>query len=117
MKLLGMENGFEVGLEMSGSFEALGDLLHHLQPGGRIGLLGILPPGGTIDWDLVIFKMLTIKGIYGREIFRTWDKMLHLLQSGLDVTPVITHRFPADQFQKGFEAAMSGQAAKVLLQW
>ena len=117
MKQLKMENGFTVGLEMSGSFEALNDLLHNLQPGGHVGQLGILPPGGTIDWDLVIFKMLTIKGIYGREIFRTWDKMLHFLQSGLDVTAVITHRFPKEQFQMGFEAAMSGQAAKVLLMW
>jgi threonine 3-dehydrogenase len=117
MNRLGMENGFEVGLEMSGSFQAFNDLLQHMQPGARIGLLGILPPGGTIDWDLVIFKMLTIKGIYGREIFRTWDKMLHLLQSGLDVRPVITHRFPAEQFQKAFEVMMSGQAAKVLLEW
>lgn len=117
MLKLGMENGFMVGLEMSGSYQALSDLLEHLQPGGRIGLLGLLPPGGVIDWDLVIFKMLTIKGIYGREIFRTWDKMLHLLQSGLDVAPVITHRFPAEQFQKGFDVMLSGQAAKVLLEW
>lgn len=117
MKHLGMENGFDVGLEMSGSFDALNDLLTHMQPGGEVGLLGILPPAGTIDCDLIIFKMLQIKGIYGREIFRTWDKMLHLLQSGLDVTPVITHRFAAEQFQKAFEAAMSGQAAKVLLTW
>jgi len=117
MQRLGMESGFEVGLEMSGSFPGLSDLLQHLQPGGRVGLLGILPPGGTIDWDQVIFKMLTIKGIYGREIFRTWDKMLHLLQSGLDVTPIITHRFPGREFQKGFDVMMSGQSAKVLLDW
>jgi threonine 3-dehydrogenase len=82
-----------------------------------VGLLGILPPGGAIDCDKVIFKMLTIKGIYGREIFRTWDKVLHLLQSGLDITYVITHRFSAAEFQKGFEVMMSGQAAKVLLEW
>lgn len=117
MAKLGMENGFSVGLEMSGNFSAFNALLQRLQPGGKIGLLGILPPGGVIDWDLVIFKMLTIKGIYGREIFRTWDKELHLLQSGLDIAPVITHRFPAAQFQKGFEAMATGQAAKVLLTW
>ncbi len=117
MAQLGMDNGFVIGLEMSGNFDAFNDLLHHLQPGGRVGLLGLLPSSGTIDWDLVIFKMLTIKGIYGREIFRTWDKMLHLLQSGLDVSPIITHRFPAAEFQKGFDLMMSGQAAKVLLQW
>lgn len=117
MQTLGMECGFGVGLEMSGNFDGFNDLLKHLEPGGQVGLLGILPPGGTIDWDLVIFKMLTIKGIYGREIFRTWDKMLHLLQGGLDVTGVITHRFPAHEFQKGFEIMKSGQSGKVLLEW
>lgn len=117
MQSLGMDNGFTVGLEMSGNFEALSDQLHYSQPGGRIGLLGILPPQGNVDWDLIIFKMLQIKGIYGREIFRTWDKMLHLLQSGLDISSIITHRFKAADFQKGFDAMLSGHAAKVLLHW
>ena len=117
MKSLNMESGFSVGLEMSGNFQAFNDLLQHMQPGGKVGLLGILPPDGVIDWDLVIFKMLTIQGIYGREIFRTWDKMLHLLQGGLDVRPIITHRFCSDEYQKAFDVLMSGKAAKVLLEW
>ena len=117
MEHLGMDNGFKVGLEMSGSYGAFSDQLLHLQPGGALALLGILPPGGTIDWDLVIFKMLTIQGIYGREIFRTWDKMIHMLQSGMNVAPVITHRFPAEQFQKGFDLLLEGSAAKVVLEW
>ena len=117
MKRLEMQNGFTIGLEMAGNFQTLNALLSHLQPGGKVGLLGILPPGGIINWDLVIFKMLTIKGIYGREIFRTWDKALHLLQSGLDIQPVITHRFKAEDFQKGFDVMIQKKAGKVLLEW
>jgi threonine 3-dehydrogenase len=92
-------------------------LLEHVRHGGGIGLLGILPPNTVIDWDLVIFKMLVLKGIYGREIFGTWEKMTHLLESGLDLRPVITHHFSADDFQKGFDAMLSGQAGKVILNW
>jgi len=114
---LGMKIGFDVGLEMSGSFQALSTLIDNLQPGGHISLLGVLPPGGTIDWDKVIFKMLNIKGIYGREIFATWYKMTRMIQSGMDISPVITHYFPADEFQKAFDTVMSGDAAKVILEW
>jgi threonine 3-dehydrogenase len=117
MHSLGMENGFMVGLEMSGSCQALNDIVTHLQPGGGVGLLGFLPPECTIDWDLVIFKMITIKGIYGREIFSTWDKMIHLLQGGMNIAPVITHHFAADQFQQAFETALSGKAGKIILEW
>lgn len=117
MRSLGMEEGFDVCLEMSGSakaFESLPPLMAH---GGHIVLLGILPSHAHIDWHAVIFKMLTIKGIYGREIFRTWFQMTHLLQSGLDVSPVITHRYPAEEFQKGFETMLAGNCGKVILDW
>lgn len=117
MKSLGITDGFTVGLEMAGSPQALTTLLENVQHGGKIALLGILPPGTIIDWDLVIFKMLTLKGIYGREIFATWYKMAHLLESGLDLAPVITHRFPIDDFEKGFEVMMSGKSGKVILDW
>lgn len=117
MRQLRIEDGFAVGLEMSGNPKGLGTLLEHVRHGGGIGLLGILPPHTAIDWDLVIFKMLVIKSIYGREIFETWYKMTHLLESGLDLNPVITHHFSADEFQKGFDAMLSGQAGKVILNW
>lgn len=117
MKELKIDEGFTVGLEMSGNPRGLSTLLETLQPGGNIGLLGILPPGTVIDWDLVIFKMLEIKGIYGREIFSTWYKMTHMLQSGLDLTPVVTHQFPIDQFQQGFDVMLSGNSGKVVLDW
>lgn len=117
MKELKLPYGFTVGLEMSGHPDGLRTLTEKVQHGGNIALLGILPPGTAIDWDLVIFKMLTLKGIYGREIFSTWFKMTHLIERGLDLTPVITHRFPIDDFQKGFDAMLSGQAGKVILNW
>lgn len=117
MKELGITEGFSVALEMSGSGDALRQILESMMNGGKIGLLGILPPDATIDWDLVIFKMLEIKGIYGREIFDTWFKMSHMLQSGLDLKPLITHRLKADQFEEGFEAMFSGKCGKVLLEW
>jgi threonine 3-dehydrogenase len=117
VEALGIDYGFTFGMEMSGSPQGLNTLLEHAQNGAKIALLGILPPGTAIDWDLVIFKMLEIKGIYGREIFSTWFKVTHLLESGLDVAPVITHQFKMDEFQKGFDAMMSGQAAKVVLSW
>jgi len=114
---LEMEGGFSVGLEMSGNIDACRDLLQHLKPGGQAGLLGILPSKASIDLSQVIFKMLTIKGIYGRQIFRTWDTMIHLLQSGLDVHPLITHRFASDDYERAFQLLLNGQAAKVLLTW
>lgn len=116
MKRLSIQ-GFEVCLEMSGApaaFASLADVSTH---GGKISLLGILPSHAKIDWHKVIFKMLTIKGIYGREIFKTWLQTLHLLQSGLDVAQVITHRFSALDFQKGFDAMLSGDCGKVILDW
>lgn len=117
MDSLGIEYGFTVGLEMSGHPQGLSTLLEKVRHGGKIALLGILPPGTAVDWDLVIFKMLTIKGIYGREIFSTWYKMTHLLESGLDLAPIITHRFGIDDFQKGFDVMLSGKSGKVILDW
>jgi threonine 3-dehydrogenase len=112
---LGMAEGFDVGLEMSGSGEALDSMLKNMCHGGKISLLGI-PSGKTVvDWHTVIFNMLTIKGIYGREMYETWYKMSVMIQSGLDVSPVITHRFPFDDFQKGFDAMRLGTACKVVL--
>lgn len=109
--------GFDVGLEMAGSPQALQDQLQFSVPGAKIALLGILPPETQIDWDLVIFKSLHLKGIYGREIFDTWYKMMHLLQGGLDLSSLITHRFSIDDFQKGFDVMLSGQCGKVILEW
>lgn len=117
VKSLGITHGFTVGLEMSGHPQGLNTLLEMSQNGGKIALLGILPPGTSIDWDLVIFKMLVIKGIYGREIFSTWYKMTHLLESGLSLDPVITHHFFKDDYAKGFEVMLSGQCGKVILDW
>lgn len=117
MKSLGIDWGFTVGLEMSGHPAGLNQMLESMQHGGKVALLGILPPGTAIDWDLVIFKMLFLKGIYGREIFGTWYKMVHLLEAGLDLSPIITHHFKAEDFQKGFDAMLSGQSGKVILDW
>lgn len=117
MKEAGIEYGFTVGLEMSGNPQALEQQLKQAQPGAHLALLGILPTSCTIDWDLVIFKMLQIKGIYGREIFATWYQMVHLLESGLDLKPLITHRFKAQDYEKGFEAMLSGHCGKVILEW
>jgi threonine 3-dehydrogenase len=116
-KELGIDGGFDVCLEMSGSPKAFAEIPELLKTGGKIALLGILPSHATINWHDVIFKMITIKGIYGREIFRTWYQACHLLQSGLDLSKVITHRFAADDFQKGFDAMLSGNAGKVVLDW
>lgn len=117
MEALNIRHGFTVGLEMSGNPQGLSNLLEKLQHGGKIALLGILPPNTTIDWDLVIFKMLTIKGIYGREIFSTWYKMVHLIEGGLDLSPIITHAFHIDDYEQGFQAMLSGQSGKVILNW
>lgn len=114
---MGLSDGFSVGLEMSGHPGGLRSQMEEARHGAHIGLLGILPPGCTIDWDLVIFKMLEIKGIYGREIFKTWYQMSHMIESGLDMTPMITHRFPIDQFIEGFETVRSGNCGKVILDW
>jgi threonine 3-dehydrogenase len=117
MKDLGMVEGFDVGMEMSGNAEALRDLLRVMNHGGKVSLLGI-PPGETaIDWTHVIFKGLFLKGIYGREMFETWYKMTAMLQSGLDIKPLLTHHFPVDDFQEGFDVMRSGRSGKVVLDW
>ena len=117
MKELGMEEGFDVGCEMSGNPAALRELIRTMHHGGSVALLGI-PPGDTaVDWNQVIFKGLVLKGIYGREMFETWYKMASMLQSGLDLRPVITHRLPIAEFQRGFEIMGSGQSGKVILEW
>lgn len=116
-KELGMTEGFDVGLEMSGSPSAINDMIGALNYGGRIALLGILPDKTGINWEQVIFKGLIIKGIYGREMFETWYKMIALLQSKLDISPVLTHYFPIDDYQQAFEVMASGQSGKVILDW
>jgi threonine 3-dehydrogenase len=114
---LGMREGFDVGLEMSGNPVAFRDMLANMCHGGKIAMLGIPEREMAIDWNTVVFNMLTIKGIYGREMYETWYKMTVMLQSGLDISPVITHRFPYHEFEKGFEAMISGQSGKVILTW
>jgi threonine 3-dehydrogenase len=117
MAELGMTEGFDVGLEMSGAPVAFGNLLEAMNNGGKVALLGFLPRNTQIDWGDIILKGLFIKGIYGREMFETWYKMAALTQGGLDVTPVITHRHHIDEFQKGFDAMRSGLSGKVILDW
>jgi threonine 3-dehydrogenase len=117
MKNLGMKEGFDVGLEMSGNGAALNDMLEVMCHGGKVALLGIQSKETAIDWDIVVFNGLTIKGIYGREMYETWYKMTSLIQSGLDITPVITHRFPYPEFQEAFALMKSGQSGKVVLHW
>jgi threonine 3-dehydrogenase len=117
MKELGMQEGFDVGLEMSGNGKAFNDMLAVMNHGGRVAILGIPPEPVAIDWNEVIFKGLILKGIYGREMFETWYKMASLLQSGLDVSPVLTHCFPAADFEKAFAAIKSGEAGKVIMDW
>ncbi len=114
---LGMSNGFDVGLEMSGNPEAFKSMLNNMYHGGRIALLGLLPESTQINWDDIIFKGLHVKGIYGREMFETWYKMTQMLRSGLDISGVLTHTFPIDEFQKGFDIMESGQCGKVVLEW
>jgi len=116
LRKLGMV-GFDVGLEMSGSPKAFKDMIDCMYNGSRIALLGILPDDTTIPWDKIIFKALYLKGIYGREMFETWYKMEQMLINGIDVTPVITHRFSIDDFQKGFDVMESGKSGKVILNW
>ena len=117
MKSLGIFEGFDVGLEMSGSPKAFGDMLDNMINGGRIAMLAIMPPGSGIDWDMVVFKGLTIKGIYGREIFETWYKGSMMVQSGLPLDKIITHRFNFTEFQEGFDVMRSGKSGKVILNW
>jgi threonine 3-dehydrogenase len=117
MKQLGMQEGFDVGLEMSGNAAALRDMLRTMHHGGSIAMLGIPPTEVAIDWNEVILKGLTIKGIYGRQMFETWYKMAALLQSGLNVRPVITHRLPYTQYQHAFEIMGKGQSGKVVMDW
>ena len=117
MKSLGMAEGFDVGLEMSGNATAFRDLLRTMHHGGSVALLGIPPDETAIDWNEVIFKGLTIKGVYGREMFETWYKMAAMLQSGLDIGPVITHRLAVADYREGFEIMRSGQSGKVILDW
>jgi len=114
---LGMKEGFDIGLEMSGNPSAFRDMIGNLCHGGRIAMLGIPPEEMAVDWNKVVFNMLTIKGIYGREMYETWYKMTVMLQSGLNLKPVITHRFPCAEFQKGFETMLSGRSGKVILHW
>jgi len=117
MQSLGMTEGFDVGMEMSGNERAFRDLLSVMNHGGRVAILGIPPNEVSIDWNQVIFKGLMLKGVYGREMFETWYKMVAMLQSGLDVAPVVTHRFPAARYAEAFEAMRSGQSGKVILDW
>ncbi len=117
IKELKMSNGFDVGLEMSGHPAAFNAMLDSMYDGGHIALLGFLPSNTEINWDQVIFKGLHLKGIYGREMFETWYKMTQLLRSGLDITPVITHRFPVERYAEAFEVVRSGQCGKVILEW
>jgi threonine 3-dehydrogenase len=117
MRSLGMMEGFDVGLEMSGNPGAFRELLRTMHHGGSVALLGIPPDDTAIDWNEVIFKGLTLKGIYGREMFETWYKMVAMLQSGLDIQPIITHRLPLAEYREGFEIMRSGQSGKVILDW
>jgi threonine 3-dehydrogenase len=114
---LGMREGFDVGLEMSGNGRAFRQMLSVMNHGARLALLGIMPGQEAIDWSEVVFKGLVLKGIYGREMYETWYRMVAMLQSGLDISPVITHRFPIDEYQRAFEVMRSGQSGKVILDW
>jgi threonine 3-dehydrogenase len=116
-KQLGMVEGFDVGLEMSGNAHALRDMIANMSHGGKIAILGIPAKEMPMDWRRVIFNMLTIKGIYGREMYETWYKMTVMLESGVDISGVITHRFPWNEYEAAFEAMRSGNAGKVILDW
>jgi threonine 3-dehydrogenase len=117
MKELGMQEGFDVGMEMSGNPEAFRELLRTMHHGGSVALLGIPPEDTAIDWNQVIFKGLVIKGIYGREMFETWYKMSSMLQSGLDISPVITHHLPVAEYRTAFETMGTGKSGKIILDW
>jgi len=117
MARLGMTEGFDVGLEMSGAAPAIRDMIDKMNNGGKIALLGIAPTEFAVDWNSIIFKMLNVKGIYGREMYETWYKMIALVQSGLDLTGLITHRIGIDDFETGFAVMLSGEAGKVVMDW
>lgn len=117
MHRLGLQQGFDVGMEMSGNQQALDQMVESLVMGGRIAMLGIPPGKSPVDWSRIVFKALTVKGVYGREIFETWYKMIAMLQHGLDVSKVITHRYQAEQFEQGFATMMGGSSGKVVLDW
>ena len=117
MHELGLKEGFDVGLEMSGSQAALDQMVEALVMGGKIALLGIPPGKSPVDWSRIVFKAITIKGVYGREMFETWYKMIAMLQNGLDVSRVITHQMPVAEFKDGFAAMKSGKSGKVVLDW
>jgi threonine 3-dehydrogenase len=117
MQQLGMTEGFDVGLEMSGNPQALSQMIASMAHGGKIAMLGIQPGQTGIDWDAVVFKGLTIRGIYGRLMFETWYKLSMMMESGLDIAPIITHRFHYSEFQKGFDVMRSGNSGKVILDW
>ena len=114
---LKMKQGFDVGMEMSGNQAALDQMIENLVMGGRIAMLGIPPGKSPVDWSRIVFKAITLKGVYGREIFETWYKMIAMLENGLDIRKVITHRFPVDQFRDGFEVMRAGSSGKVVLDW
>jgi threonine 3-dehydrogenase len=116
-KKLGMKEGFDVGLEMSGSADALRDMLANMCHGSKIAMLGIPEENTAIDWNTVVFNMITIKGIYGREMYETWYKMTVMIQSGMDITPVITHRFSYTEYEQALEVMRSGKSGKVILDW
>ncbi|MBU4200013.1 MAG: L-threonine 3-dehydrogenase [Verrucomicrobia bacterium] len=116
-KKLGMQEGFDVGLEMSGSASALREMLENMCHGGKIAMLGIPEPNTIIDWNLVVFHSLTIQGVYGREMYETWYKMTMMIQTGLDIASLITHRFPYTEYQQAFEVMKSGKSGKVILNW
>jgi threonine 3-dehydrogenase len=117
MNELGMKEGFDVGLEMSGNVEALKSMLSVMCHGGKIALLGILPENAAINWEEVIFNGITLKGIYGREMFETWYKMTVMIQTGLDITPIITNRFPYTSYKEAFELMRTGNSGKIILDW
>lgn len=114
---LQITDGFDVGLEMSGNPVALNDMISNVYQGGKIALLGFLPPDMQVNWDDVIFKGLTLKGIYGREMYQTWLTMTRLIHSGLDIMPIITHRFPIDEYERAFQIGLSGECGKIILNW
>ena len=114
---IGMKEGFDIGLEMSGYPVALNTMIDNMAHGGRIALLGIMPGAAAVDWNKVVFNMLTIRGIYGREMYETWYKMTSLIQRGLDISPVITHRFHYTEFQTAFDLMRSGRSGKIILNW
>jgi len=117
MDKLGLKEGFDVGMEMSGSQMALDQMIEAMVMGGRIAMLGIPPGKSPVDWSRIVFKAINLKGVYGREIFETWYKMIAMLQNGLDVSKVITHRYSASDYQSGFADMLGGSSGKVVLDW